>query len=133
MKYEFHVGDYVEDITGRIGYINSICHCKYCKERGFYEPHIMYNNGDTDYITAYEYDKGLLDYKRIGQYDFKKDKVEHLSINKHISIYCGNGKTNSPSNYKTAFEQDELNDKMIDKINELVDAVNRLEEKANEN
>lgn len=70
MKYEFHVGDYVEDITGRIGYINSICHCKYCKERGFYEPLIMYNNGDTDYITAYEYDKGLLNYNRIGQYDF---------------------------------------------------------------
>ena len=134
MKYEFHVGDYVEDITGRIGYINSICRCKYCKERGFYEPHIMYNNGDTDYITAYEYDKGLLDYKRIGKYDFtKKDKVEPLLINKHISIYCDNGKTNSPSDYKTVFEQDELNDKMIDKINELVDAVNRLEEKVNEN
>ena len=133
MKYEFHVGDYVEDITGRIGYVNSICHCKYCKERGFYEPHIMYNNGDTDYITAYEYDKGFLDYKRIGQYDFtKKDKVEPLLINKHINMYCGNGKTNSPSDYKTAFEQDELNDKMIDKINELVEAVNRLEEKVNE-
>lgn len=132
MKYEFHVGDYVEDITGRIGYINSICHCKYCKERGFYEPHIMYNNGDTDYITAYEYDKGLLNYKRIGQYDFKKDKVEPLSINKHISIYCGNGKTNYSSDYKTAFEQDELNDKMIDKINELVDAVNELREVNND-
>ena len=54
-----------------------------------------------------------------------------MLINKHISIYRGNGKTNSPSDYKTVFEQDELNDKMIDKINELVDAVNRLEEKVN--
>ena len=81
MKYEFHVGDYVEDVTGRIGYINSICQCKRCKERGFYEPHVMYNNGDCDYITAHECEKGLPSYKRIGQYEFTKqndDKIEPL-------------------------------------------------------
>ena len=81
MKYEFHVGDYVEDVTGRIGYINSICQCKRCKERGFYEPHVMYNNRDCDYITAHECEKGLPSYKRIGQYELTKkndDKIEPL-------------------------------------------------------
>ena len=118
MKYEFHVGDYVEDITGRIGYINSICHCKYCKERGFYEPHIMYNNGDTDYITAYEYDKGLLDYNRIGQYDFtKKDegKIEKIDVKKAGSVFTGR---------ETA-----IIDTISNKINELVEAVNELRDK----
>ena len=154
MKYEFHVGDYVETKDGRVGYITKICHCEVCKDRGFYEPYVRYNDGEEEYITEILcstfqfhlirlepkviimqyplYDSYCLysnDFIHIGQYDFKKDKVEPLSINKHISIYCGNGKTNSPSDYKTAFEQDELNDKMIDKINGLVDAVNELRDK----
>ena len=49
-----------------------------------------------------------------------------MLINKNVSMYYGNGKTNSPSDYKKVFEQNELNDKVIDKINELVDAVNEL-------
>ena len=111
MKYEFHVGDYVEDVTGRIGYINSICQCKFCEKRGFYEPCVMYTNGDCDYITVHEYEKGFPSYNRIGQYDFtKKDKIEPLEYN------------GSPD------WDDSL---LLDKINELVEAVNRLEEKVN--
>nr|DAG62555.1 MAG TPA: hypothetical protein [Caudoviricetes sp.] len=72
MKYEFRVGDYVEDVTGRTGYINSICQCRDCVARGFCEPHVIYTDGDGDYITAYEYQKGFPGYKRIGQYDFPK-------------------------------------------------------------
>lgn len=118
MKYEFHVGDYVEDVTGRIGYINSICQCKRCKERGFYELCVMYNNGDCDYITVYEYEQyeqGFPNYNRIGKYDFtKKDnnKIEPL-IGKQANDYCNN----------------EL---MWNKINEIIEVVNRLEEKVNE-
>ena len=106
MKYEFHVGDYVEDVTGRIGYINSICQCKRCKERGFYEPHVMYNNGDCDYITAHECEKGLPSYKRIGQYEFTQQKK--VNINR--------------------LEQQGYLDPraVITTINELVDAVNEL-------
>lgn len=136
MKYEFHIGDYVEDITGRIGYINSICHCKYCKERGFYEPHIMYNNGDTDYITAYEYDKGLLDYNRIGQYDFtKKDegKIEPLADNYTESFPIFKTQdTVTGKTYKQECYSIDIG-AVGKKINELVEAVNRLEEKVNGN
>ena len=104
MKYEFRVGDYVEDVTGRTGYINSICQCKHCKERGFYEPHVMYNNGDTDYITAYECEQGFPDYKRIGQYEFTKT-VRTKTIAE-----------------LTYFDETA----MLWKINELVRAVNEL-------
>ena len=131
MKYEFHVGDYVETKDGRVGYITQVAFSnevkRWCSMR------IM--RRQNDFIISFEGNEDLIPdkFNRIGQYDFtKKDKVEPLSINKHISIYCGNGKTNSPSDYKTAFEQDELNDKMVDKINEIVDAVNRLKEKVNE-
>ena len=108
MKYEFHVGDYVEDATGRVGYIQSICQCEQCKARGFYESFVLYTDGDGDYITAYEYEKGFPGYKRIGQYDFtEKDegKIEPLAC-------------------ETA--SDYSNEKLRKKINELVDAVNEL-------
>ncbi len=128
MKYEFHAGDYVETKDGQIGYISTFIH----NFDGGNTIFVNYRDGRTQGYKFYK-DELLRYFNRIGKYDFtKKDKVEHLLINKHISIYRGNGKTNSPSDYKTVFEQDELNDKMIDKINELVDAVNRLEEKVNE-
>ena len=112
MKYEFHVGDYVEDVTGRIGYINSICQCEDCKARGFYEPYVIYTDGDSDYITAYEYEQGFTGYKRIGQYNFTKKgegKIEPIF--------------DDPANWEDSV--------VLNKINELVDAVNRLEEKVN--
>jgi len=121
MKYEFHVGDYVEDVTERIGYIDSICQCKRCKERNFYEPHVMYNNGDCDYITVYEYEKGFPSYNRIGQYNFtKKDegKIEKIDIKKTGCVFMG--------------REVAIFDAISNKINELVETVNRLEEKANE-
>lgn len=124
MKYEFHVGDYVEDVTGRVGYINSICQCEYCKTRGFYEPYITYTNGDNDYITAGEYEQGFPHYKRIGQYDFTKkdeDKIEPLVKSWILE--------NADSKGKCYVDSREI----IKKINELVEAVNRLEEKVNEN
>ena len=104
MKYEFHVGDYVEDVTGRTGYINSICQCKHCEERGFYEPHVIYNNGDCDYITVYECEKGFPSYKRIGQYEFTK--TERTKTISELTYFN-----------ETA---------MLWKINELVKAVNDL-------
>ena len=127
MKYEFRPGDYVETKDGQIGYISTFIH-NFDGENTIF---VNYRDGRTQGYKFYK-DELLRYFNRIGKYDFtKKDKVEPLLINKHISIYRGNGKTNSPSDYKMVFEQDELNDKMIDKINELVDAVNRLEEKVN--
>lgn len=112
MKYDFRVGDYVEDVTGRVGYIQSICQCEQCKARGFYEPFVLYTDGNSDYITAYEYENGFPGYKRIGQYDFTK-KAEDKDDDKIEPLAC-----------ETA--SDYSNEKLRKKINELVDAVNEL-------
>lgn len=75
-KYDFRVGDYVEDINGNVGYIDFICDCDKCKERRFNEPRIRYNSGETDYITVYQLDNLEKSYRRIGKYEFsKKDPV----------------------------------------------------------
>ena len=136
MKYEFHVGDYVEDVTGRIGYICSFCKCNFCKKRGFYEPHVMYSNGDCDYITVYEYEKGFPSYKRIGQYDFTK-KAEDKDNGK-IEPLCEEYTKSFPicevtnmGGYTSECYSFDLG-VVGKKINELVDAINHLEEKVNE-
>lgn len=75
-KYDFHVGDYVEDIDGNVGYIDFICDCEKCKERKFDEPRIRYTSGETDYITVYQLDHLETLYRRIGKYEFvKKDPI----------------------------------------------------------
>lgn len=117
MKYEFHVGDYVEDVTGRVGYIQSICQCEQCKARGFYEPFVLYTDGNSDCITVYEYEKGFPGYKRIGQYDFtKKDecKIEPLIKSWTLEDVDSKGEYYLDSR------------EIIKKINELVDSVNEL-------
>lgn len=128
MKYKFHVGDYVEDVTGRTGYISSFCKCKFCKERGFYEPHVMYSNGDCDYITVYEYEKGFPSYKRIGQYEFTEkndNKIEPLceEYTKSFPIceVTNMGYTSECYSFDLGV--------VGKKINELIEAVNRLKEK----
>lgn len=125
MKYEFHVGDYVEDVTGRVGYIQSICQCEQCKARGFYEPFVQYTDGNSDCITVYEYEKGFPGYKRIGKYDFTENdesKIEPLA-EEYIKSF---------PIYKTTTTGNDSEWRSIDigavgkKINELVEAVNEL-------
>ena len=71
-KYDFHVGDYVEDIDGNVGYIDFICDCDKCKERKFDEPRIRYTSGETDYITVSQLEHLDKLYRRIGKYEFAK-------------------------------------------------------------
>lgn len=75
-KYDFHVGDFVEDINGNIGYIDFICDCEKCKERKFDEPRVHYTSGETDYITVHQLEYLDKLYRRIGKYEFvKKDPI----------------------------------------------------------
>lgn len=71
-KYDFHVGDFVEDIDGNVGYIDFICDCDKCKERRFNEPRIHYTSGEIDYITVYQLEHLDKSYRRIGKYEFAK-------------------------------------------------------------
>ena len=110
---DIHVGDYVETKDGRVGYITHVAFSnevkRWCSMR------IM--RRQNDFIISFEGNEDLIPdrFNRIGRYDFtKKDegKIEPLE-------YDG-----SPD------RDDSL---LLDKINELVETVNRLEEKVNGN
>ncbi len=101
MKYEFHVGDYVETVEGKKGYLS--------KYQVLSDSHmVFYVQYKDEKIYPCDVREDGLRYKfvRIGQYDFTKtnDKIKPL-----------------PKEYNDVYS----------KINELVNAVNRLEEKVN--
>ena len=103
MKYEFHVGDYVENNYGKVGYINSV---KYTKSNKgvFYDIEIVYYNADI--VGVFHGDQILIQdhFNRIGKYDFTK-----------------------PENPKEIERLNNCNwNSTAAKINELVDAVNEL-------
>lgn len=103
MKYEFHVGDYIEDNYGKVGYINSV---KYTKSNKgvFYDIEIVYYNADI--VGVFHGDQSLIQdhFNRIGKYDFTK-----------------------PENPKEIERLNNCNwNSTAAKINELVDAVNEL-------
>ena len=103
MNYEFHVGDYVEAAGGAKGYI-----CDANKDWWYC------TNADDEYSVGYVYrivrlGSGGIDkcYKRIGAYDFtkkEKKKIENL-VKPQWSMPV---------------------EDLIDKINELVNVVNKL-------
>ena len=120
MNYEFHVGDYVEAIGGAKGYI-----CDANKDWWYC------TNADDEYSVGYVYRIVRLGsgeihecYTRIGAYDFtkkEKKKIEPISdCNKHIVANA----IKSDSHLVRVVSDDILN-----KINELVDAVNKLMDK----
>lgn len=131
MKYEFHIGDYVENKNGSIGYIvkieKTVPYWKITKRSdidvniGTYRMNIQYP------ITLENIDFGS--YARIGQYDFtKKNEIKFLD----------KSYTESFPIFKT---QDTVTGKVYEqkcysidlgviskKINELVEAINHLED-----
>ena len=125
MNYEFHVGDYVETAGGAKGYI-----CDANKDWW------RCTNADDEYSVGYLYrivrlGSGGIDkcYKRIGEYDFtkkEKKKIEKLIINKTMFQYTGDGTSNGGADYTAVYENTKFQDKVIDKINELVNVVNKL-------
>lgn len=129
MNYEFHVGDYVESAGGAKGYI-----CDANKDWW------RCTNADDEYSVGYVYrivrlGRGGIHecYNRIGAYDFtkkEKKKIENLIINKTMFQYTGDGTSNTGADYTAVYENTKFQDKVIDKINELVDVVNLLLDKS---
>ena len=124
MNYKFHVGDYVKTIGGFVGWISNI------KDNNYIVITDENNNSCGYHLPPEE--KFFL---RIGTYDFtkkEKKKIEALTINKTMYQYTGDGTSNGGADYTAVYDNTKFQDKMIDKINELVDAVNLLLDKSTE-
>ena len=121
MNYEFHVGDYVRTRAGYSGYIESI-HDLLHGVTGLY---VRFVDGDCYCFEVT--DKTIsTNFLRIGAYDFtkkEKKKIEPISdCNKHIFANAI-----KPDNQLVRTVSDDI----LNKINELVDAVNELRDKEN--
>ena len=119
MNYEFHVGDYVKTRAGFIGYIDNISDL----ENDNIAVRVCYSDGATGIFKVNDLNI-INNFLRIGAYDFtKKEKKRIESINdcnKHI--------------FANAIKSDNqlvrmVSDDILNKINELVDAVNKLMDK----
>ena len=130
MNYEFHVGDYVETYSGAVGYIISV------EDDAFtWVNHTPIKDGDNIYsnVEQRNFYSSVKDvFVRIGAYDFtkkEKKKIEQLEKDLPIEMKVGDKvavmKQYFDGNYNTII----YSTKMIDKINELVDAVNKLMDK----
>lgn len=113
MNYEFHVGDYVETKEGVIGYISYVLATS--------DAWWMCVSDCHGYQAGQEYcimhnDDFPHRYNRIGQYDFTKPEVKQIEKLTYAESFI-NG-------YQVLTGR-----KLIDKINELVDAVNELMKK----
>ena len=104
MNYEFHVGDYVKTIGGFVGWISNIKDNNYIVITDE-------NNNSCGYHLPQE-DRYFV---RIGAYDFTKKEKKKIEMIDGVDI-------------------DDPEDRcfIIDKINELVDAVNLLLDKSTE-
>ena len=130
MNYEFHVGDYVETYSGAVGYIISV------EDDAFtWVNHTPIRDGDDVYsnVEQRNFYSSVKDvFVRIGAYDFtkkEKKKIEQLEKDLPVEMKVGDKvaimKQYFDGNYNTII----YSTKMIDKINELVDTVNKLMDK----
>lgn len=139
MKYEFHAGDYIESFDGSVGYLTKV----ETWYSGTVGNDVVHLQGSTTFdascgFTPFTITIPLSDiskyFNRIGQYDFtKKDegKIEPLSNNYTESFPIF--KTQDTITGKTCKQECYSIDvgAVGKKINELVEAINQLEEKVN--
>ena len=141
MNYEFHVGDYVETVDGWIGYVDywkiywsEVCHEPALLLRGIAKKDGKELPMDFNFVCS----DIPRHFNRIGKYTFghftkkEKKKIENLIINKTVLQYTGDGTSNTGADYTAVYDNTKFQDKVIDKINELVDAVNLLLDKSTE-
>lgn len=115
MNYEFHVGDYVKTRAGFIGYIDGINDL----EDDNIAIRVCYSDGDSGYFRVDDLNI-TNNFLRIGAYDFtkkEKKKIMRLSEDDRWLTFRNTNKANVNLCY------------IIKRINELVDAVNKLMDK----
>ena len=97
-KIVFHIGDFVQNREGTIGYISDICKCSECAKRGFFEPKITYLDGREDYISFYMKDHLKDFFMRIGGSVFTN--YTHLTEKGKLLLYLNNPKPTNIHNSK---------------------------------
>lgn len=114
MNYEFHVGDYVETTGGEKGFIKNI---EPAEDDRYQIVIVQMNNGTYSFAIPFEefygYDGIYTVFTRIGAYDFTKKETKKIEalIKPQWDIPV---------------------EDLINKINELIDAVNLLLDKSTE-
>ena len=124
MNYEFHVGDYVETWSGVIGHISKF---EKWRHPAFIEDSVWFvyttKKGNSYYFES-EVSQLKYEFRRIGAYDFtkkEKKKIAKLSEDDSWLTFRNTNKANVNLCY------------IIKRINELVDAVNKLMDKEDKN
>ena len=124
MNYEFHVGDYVETWSGVIGHISKF---EKWRHPAFIEDSVWFvyttEKGNSYYFES-EVSQLKYEFRRIGAYDFtkkEKKKIARLSEDDSWLTFRNTNKANVNLCY------------IIKRINELVDAVNKLMDKEDKN
>ena len=109
MNYEFHVGDYIENSKGDVGWVTSVTDEKVVWETNNGKTYVM----EVSTLNRVQHPEAL--FVRIGAYDFTKKEKKKIEMIDGVDI-------------------DDPEDRcfIIDKINELVDAVNLLLDKSTE-
>ena len=132
MKYEFHVGDYVETKDGWSGYVDRVDSIDNSLD-------IVLTSGNAISGETVHADWEFLCDKlaRIGQYDFTKTEpksIERLPVDLVARFEVPDGRyiTTKTWDKDGKFVEASYSRELINKINELVEAVNRLEKKVNE-
>ena len=141
MNYEFHAGDYVETVDGWIGYVDywkiywsDVCHEPALLLRGIAKKDGKELPMDFNFVCS----DIPRHFNRIGKYTFghftkkEKKKIEQLEKDLPVEGKCKDKKVMIKQYLGDDYYTLVYNDKMIDKINELVDAVNLLLDKSTE-
>ena len=128
MNYEFHVGDYVEKRKGDVGWVTSVTDDNIVWETNDGKTYVM----KVAILNRVQCPEAL--FVRIGAYDFtkkEKKKIEQLEKDLPVEGKCKDKKVMIKQYLDDGYYTLVYNDKMIDKINEIVDAVNLLMDKEN--
>ena len=138
MNYEFHVGDYVETVDGWIGYVDywKIYWSEVCHEPALLLRGIAKKDG-KELPMGFNFVCSDIPrhFNRIGKYTFghftkkEKKKIEQLEKDLPVEGKCKDKKVMIKQYLDDGYYTLVYNDKMIDKINEIVDAVNKLMDK----
>lgn len=111
MNYEFHVGDYIENSKGDVGWVTSVTDEKIVWETNNGKTYVM----EVPTLNRVQHPEAL--FVRIGAYDFTKKEKKKIEQLDYIVTETG-----------TIYQLSALKNK----INELVDAVNKLMDKEDE-